>query len=96
MTPTRAKIRTIRPVRSLALPTIKCFIPFALWQHGLTGGAEVLYQLLLGGRKLFYFIKRIKMDACAVAVDLLQQPLFCLLLGLGTAGGQHQQQCTGE
>ena len=54
MTPTRAKIRTIRPVRSLALPTIKCFIPFAAWQHGLTGGAEVLYQLLLGGRKLFY------------------------------------------
>ena len=63
---------------------IKGCFSFTPWQHGLTGGAEVICQLLLGGRKLFYFIKRIKMDACAVAVDLLQQPLLCLLLGLGT------------
>ena len=56
----------------------------------------MIYQILLGSRELFYFLKLVKLKACAVAVDLLQQPLLCLLLGLGTAGGQHQQQCTGE
>ncbi|WP_346352733.1 hypothetical protein PXW01_14680 [Faecalibacterium taiwanense] len=58
------------------------FVRCALWQLGLAGGAELLYPDLLGIRELFYFLKRrSKLKGRAVAGDLAQQPLLCLLLG---------------
>ena len=96
--PTPAEIITTRPVRDHAFPFFIGFVRLSIWQLGLAGGAELLCPNLLGGRELFYFIKRRKLDAFAVAGDLAQQPLLCLLLGLGhsPAGGQRQQQRTGE
>lgn len=57
------------------------FVRCALWQLGLAGSAELLYPDLLGIRELFYFLKRrSKLKGRAVAVDLAQQLLLCLLL----------------
>ena len=78
---TQAESTILRPARGHAFPFLMGFVRCALWQLGLAGGAELLYPDLLGIRELFYFLKRrSKLKGRAVAVNLAQQPLLCLLL----------------